>query len=88
MKTFLILFLIAAALTAKAQMPASPDEAKTWMIQHFQIPADAEIDKFGCGGSPVEAAWIHWSTNVNGEYHGHFRAYDFKEQAVIQQFDD
>jgi hypothetical protein len=65
MKRFLC-FLLFAALTAAAQIPTSPDEAKAWMIQFFQIPADAQIDKFGTGGSPVSAAWIHWSTVVNG----------------------
>jgi len=85
MKKFFILFLT-AAFVANAQNPhPAPVDAKAWMIQYFHIPPDAEIDKFG---ADQYGAYIHWSTTINGEYHGHFRAYDFEKQAVTQIMDN
>ena len=87
MKTFLSLFL-AIALTAAAQAPATSDDAKTWMIQHFEIPADAEITLFLAMDSPVTSATISWNiTSADGHIHGHSRIYDFQKQAVTYQFD-
>lgn len=82
---FAILFLTS---TAFAQLPANPDEAKTWLIEHFGIPPEAKITYFFSTGHPVEIAAINWELTVNGWREGHSRSYDFKAQTVTNQIDD
>jgi hypothetical protein len=90
MKKFLILFLVAAARFSYALAPMSPDEAKAWLIQYFQIPADAEISLFLATDNPVKSVVISWDTGGavgNPMHHAHSRIYDFEKQIVTYQYD-
>lgn len=86
MKVFIIIFLAAALTAAAQQMPTTTDEARAWMIQHFQIPADAQITNFAASVNPITGAlgaYIIWRTET--EPHLHVRAYDFGKQIVTDQ---
>jgi hypothetical protein len=86
----LILFLIISARFAYALAPMNPDEAKAWLIQHFQIPADAEIDLFLATDNPVKSVAISWTTGGpvgNPMHHAHSRIYDFQKEIVTYQYD-
>ena len=89
MSRFILLVVLVTMQIASAQTwnPNTPDEAKSWMIQHFGIPADATIVQFGTSGSPVTLAYIHWRTSTGGQEHAYFRAYDFQKQAITIQMD-
>jgi hypothetical protein len=85
MKTFLILFLIAARI-AGAQV-VTQDNVKAWMIQHFQVPPDAEIADFSAYSDPttgaLSTAHIIWRTISEPTFHS--RTYDFEKQIVTEQ---
>lgn len=84
-KTLLALLLLAQI--SFAQSPISNDDAKAWMIQHFNIPADAKITYWFATGNPVESAAINWQIGTGSKAEYHTRAYDFRTQSVIQQSD-
>lgn len=91
MKKFLILLLIAAcARFACALPPMSPDQAKAWLINYFQIPADARIVLFLAMDNPVKSVTISWDTGGpvgDPSSHAHSRIYDFQNEIVTYQFD-
>ena len=82
-----LLVLLLLAQIAFAQSPVTQDDAKAWMIQHFNIPADAKITAFFATGSPVRGASITWEIDQGSQWTIHIRNYDFDKQAVTLQSD-
>jgi hypothetical protein len=83
----LIIAFLSFASLAKAQNPVTQADARTWMIEHFQIPAKAEITYFFASGNPVTSACISWKIGSGPSVEMHTRTYDFRTQSITFQID-
>jgi hypothetical protein len=54
----------AAQAAEAAKYPKTYDEAKAWMIKHFEIPDNAKILSFDTVGTPVRWAGISWKVTA------------------------
>lgn len=82
-----LLALLLLTQITLAQSPVSGDEAKAWMIQHFNIPADAKITYWFVTGNPVKSCAINWQIGSGSKAEFHTRSYDFRTQTVTSQMD-
>lgn len=80
LKPLIALLFLAQTLFAQS---VSQADSKAWMIQHFNIPAAAEITYFFSSGDPAKVASISWRIDNAS----HTRSYDFRTQAVTLQID-
>jgi hypothetical protein len=80
-----LFFLVTMAF---GQNIVSQEQAKSWMISHFQIPPDAKITGFAAFGNPVHHAYIGWQIHNPPHWEIHFRDYDFETQTITKQSDD
>jgi hypothetical protein len=93
----------AAEIAKQQSLPQTYNEAKLWMIEHFEIPRNAKIFAFQVLGAPVRWASISWETTGVIRNNGlgltvmtvpeqtsssyHSRSYDFVDQTVTGQSD-
>ena len=82
-----LLTLLLFAQVAFAQSPATPNDAKAWMIQHFKIPATAKITYWFSTGNPVESCAITWEIGTGPSFESHTRAYNFQTKSVTNELD-